>query len=263
MKDSSATGNVFVTHFRVVSAMISREMVTRFGNNPGGYVWALLDPIGNIAFLTLIFSAIARNPPLGTSFALFFATGYIAFSYYRQMESFVSAAIKSNKALLSYPNVAPIDAIVARYILQLVTTTAIAFVVLGFLLQIMRAPVAFDFASIVEAAFAASILGVGAGMTNNVMFAKYPVYERIYAVVNRPLYLISGVFFLPDSLPHPFRELVLINPVIHIVMLFRQGFYPEYRAIGLDLGYLYGWIGIVFFTGMVIFRANAAPLRSN
>jgi capsular polysaccharide transport system permease protein len=260
-KNTNVVRGVFVTHLRVVSAMISREMVTRFGNNPGGYVWALLDPIANIAFLTLIFSAVAHNPALGTSFAMFFATGFIAFSYYRQMENYVSAAIKSNKTLLSYPNVAPIDVIVARYVLQLVTTTAIAFVVLGVLLQTVRTPNTLNFLPIVEAVFAASILALGAGLANNVLFAKYTVYERLYAVFNRPLYLISGIFFLPDAIPHPFREIILLNPLIHIVMLFRQGFYPEYRAVGLDLGYLYGWVAVVFFAGMLIFRANAAVLR--
>ena len=263
MKSAGAARSVFATHFRVVSAMISREMVTRFGNNPGGYVWALLDPIANIAFLTLIFSTIARNPPLGTSFPLFFATGFIAFHYYRSIESFVSAGIKSNKTLLSYPNVAPADVIIARYVLQLATTTAIAVVVLGFVMQFIRNPPVLNFAPIIEAAFAASIMGLGISLANNVLFIKYRIYERLYAVVNRPLYLISGIFFLPDAVPHPFRELLLINPGIHIVMLFRQGFYPEYRAIGLNMPYLYAWVCILFFAGMAIFRANAAAMRSN
>ncbi|MEQ8482574.1 MAG: ABC transporter permease [Hoeflea sp.] len=263
MKNTSVVSTVFATHFRVVSALISREMVTRFGNNPGGYLWALLDPIANITFLTLIFSAIARNPPLGTSFPMFFATGFIAFHYYRSIENYVSAGIKSNKTLLSYPNVAPVDVIIARYVLQLATTTAIALVVLGFLMQVIRNPPVINFFPLVEAAFLASIMALGIAMANNVLFIKYRIYERLYAVVNRPLYLISGIFFLPDAIPHPFRELLLINPGIHVVMLFRQGFYPEYRAIGLDLPYVYTWVIVVFFSGMLIFRTNAATMRSN
>lgn len=45
----------FVTHTRIVSALLIREMSTRFGNKPGGYIWALL---------LFIFQAIAHVPPL-------------------------------------------------------------------------------------------------------------------------------------------------------------------------------------------------------
>ncbi|MBC7312962.1 MAG: ABC transporter permease, partial [Rhizobium sp.] len=38
----------FVTHMRIVSALLIREMSTRFGNKPGGYIWALLDPVAHV-----------------------------------------------------------------------------------------------------------------------------------------------------------------------------------------------------------------------
>jgi capsular polysaccharide transport system permease protein len=253
--------NLLIVHLRVVGAMLAREMITRFGNKPGGYIWALLDPIAHIGFMTLIFSAIARSPALGTSFPLFFATGFIAFQFYRAIETYVSASTKSNRALLSYPNVAPIDSIVARYFLQLGTTTAVAMVVLSFIIYTMRTPPNIHWPPIVEAAFAASILGLGSALANDVLFSKYPIYEKIFTVVTRPLYLVSGVFFLPDGVPHPFREILLYNPLIHVVMLFRQGFYPEYRAPEMDLGYLYTWVAVVFSGGMIIFRSNSASLR--
>jgi capsular polysaccharide transport system permease protein len=253
----------FVTHCRVVAAMIAREMVTRFGNRPGGYIWALLDPVANIAILTLVFGAIARSPALGTSFPLFFATGFLAFNFYRSIESYVAAATKSNKALLSYPNVAPFDAVVARYVLQLATSSLVAIIVLSVILSLLRVSQPIYWPPILEAIFAASILGLGTAMANDVLFSRYPIYERFYSVVTKPLYLLSGIFFLPDAVPHPFREYLLFNPVLHIVMLFRTGFYPEYRAIGLDIDYVCAWAAVVFIAGMFIFRTNAATLRGS
>ncbi|MBD9641927.1 ABC transporter permease [Ensifer sp. ENS07] len=254
--------NYFSAHFRVVAALVVREMSTRFGSKPGGYVWALLDPVAHILLMTLIFRAIARMPALGSSFALFFATGYIAFQFYHAVTGYLNSAIRANKALLSYPNVAPIDAIVARFVLQACTTSLVALVVLGCIVATSRAEVDLHWPAIVEAVSMACTFGLGVAMINVVLFIKYPLYEQVFNILNRPLFLISGVFFLPDSIPAPYREIVLINPLVHIIMNFRQGFYPQYRAAGLDMDYVYRIAFLTMFVGMLVFTLSRRTLRS-
>ncbi|MBB4187368.1 capsular polysaccharide transport system permease protein [Sinorhizobium terangae] len=252
----------FSTHFRVVGALLVREMSTRFGSKPGGYVWALLDPAAHILLMTLIFRAIARVPALGTSFALFFATGYIAFQFYQAMTSYLNSAVRANRTLLSYPNVAPIDTVVARFVLQVGTTSLVAFVVLGTIVATMRVETSLHWPAILEAVAMACLCGLGVAMVNCVLFLKYPLYEQVFSILNRPLFLISGVFFLPDSIPAPYHDLVLLNPLVHIIMGFRRGFYPEYRAIGLDMNYLYGFAFLTLFVGMLVFTLSKKTLRN-
>ncbi|MDK1374542.1 MULTISPECIES: ABC transporter permease [unclassified Sinorhizobium] len=249
-------------HFRVVGALLVREMSTRFGSKPGGYIWALLDPAAHILLMTFIFRAIARAPALGTSFALFFATGYIAFQFYQAMTSYLNSAVRANKALLSYPNVAPIDAVIARFVLQVGTTTLVALIVLGTIVATMRVETSLHWPAILEAVAMACVCGLGVAMVNSVLFLRYPLYEQVFNIANRPLFLISGVFFLPDSIPAPYHDLVLLNPLVHIIMGFRQGFYPEYRAIGLDMEYLYGFAFLTLFAGMLVFTFSSKTLRN-
>ena len=73
-----------IQKFRVLHALILREMVTRYGISRLGYVWAVLEPVGFITLLSLLFSQIAHAPPIGKSFPLFYATGYIAFHWFQQ-----------------------------------------------------------------------------------------------------------------------------------------------------------------------------------
>lgn len=251
-----------VTHMRVVAALLIRETEARFGSKPGGYIWALLDPAAHVFLMTIIFQAIARAPALGASFPLFFATGYIGFQFYQATSTYLNGAVKANRPLLSYPSVAPIDTIAARYFLQLGTTVLVGIVVLGAIIAWMRVPPELAWPAIIEAALIASILGLGMGLINNVMFLRYKLYEQIFGIVNRPLFLISGVFFLPDAIPHPYREIVLFNPLVHVVMQFRVGFYSEYRALGLDLPYVYTFAFLTLFIGMVLFTASSALLRN-
>lgn len=254
--------NHIKTHSRVVAALLVREMSTRFGSKPGGYLWALLDPIAHVAFLSVIFMAIAHTPPLGTSFPLFFATGYIGFQFYQASAGYLNTAVNSNRSLLSYPNVAPIDTISARYFLQLVTTILVALCILWPLVESLKVPPSIDFIHLIEAVFIGSTLALGVGLANNVLFLKYPLYEKLFGIVSRPLFLISGIFFLPDSLPPSARDAVLLNPLAHVVMKFRMGFYPQYRASGYDSGYVWTFALVLLFIGILLFTLFRRALRA-
>ncbi len=250
------------THTRVVSALLIREMSTRFGSKPGGYLWALLDPLAHVAFLSLIFKAVAHTPPLGVSFPLFFATGYIGFQFYQASAGYLNTAVNSNRSLLNYPNVAPIDTVSARYLLQLITTSVVGFCILLPLVASIRIQTSIDYLQLLEAVAIASTLALGAGFANNVLFLMYPLYEKVFGIVTRPLFLVSGIFYLPDSLPSTARDLILYNPLAHIVMKFRMGFYPQYKAPGYDGGYVWALVVSVLFGGILLFTLFRRSLRA-
>nr|WP_307968437.1 ABC transporter permease [Sinorhizobium medicae] len=250
------------TYGRVVVAMIVREMSTRFGRKPGGYLWALLEPAGYIAMMTSIFGTLARTPALGTSFVLFFATGYLGYQMYQAKVVYLSSAVRANKGLLGYPNVAPIDTISARLILQTATTSLVSIVVFSAIFMTLPFVPEINWAHILEAESAAALLSLGVGMFNSVMFVRYALYEQIYAIVTRPMFLLSGVFFLPDTMSPPYRDILMYNPVCHIIMLFRTGLYPEYRATGFDYAYMFEVAVSVLVAGLTVFTFSRGTLRN-
>ena len=254
---------LLVKHTRIVSALVIREMATRFGNKPGGYAWAFLEPAGYVLMMTVVFQAITHTPALGDSFPLFFASGYIGFYFYHATLGYLGGALNGNKALLNYPNVAPVDTVVARFILQMFTNGFVAAAVFILIIHFeMRTTPNINWAPLLEAGTLGGLLALGVGMSNTVLFLKFPFYESVYGIISRPLMLISGVFFVPDNLPHPYSDFVLINPVAHVIILFRTGFYPEYRATGLDLGYLYAFVLASLFSGTLLFSLAAKSLRN-
>ena len=254
---------LLVKHTRIVSALLIREMASRFGNKPGGYIWAFLEPAGYVMMMTIVFGAITHTPALGDSFPLFFATGYIGFYFYNATLSYVGGALGGNKALLNYPTVAPIDTVVARFILQTFTNGFVAVAVFSLIIIFeVRSQPNLNWAPLFQASTLGGLLALGVGMSNTVLFIKFPFYESVYGIISRPLMLISGVFFIPDSLPQPYRDLVLINPIAHIIILFRTGFYPEYRATSLDIGYIYSLVLASLFCGTLLFSVAAKSLRN-
>ncbi|MBC7313280.1 MAG: ABC transporter permease, partial [Rhizobium sp.] len=176
--------------------------------------------------------------------------------------SYLNDALKANRALLSYPNVAPIDTLVARLFLQMGTMSMVAFIVLGVAISTLHMPITLDWIAVLTAVLAAAMLALGVSLCNTVLFLRSPLYEKLYQIAMKPSFMLSGVFFLPDALPHPFREIIAYNPIVHIVMLFRKGFYPEYRASTLDLDYLLSWIFVCLLGGLTLFTISTRTLRN-
>lgn len=256
-KIASETGlYILAQHLRVVAALIIREMQARFGSKPGGYAWAIVDPLAHVLTMTLIFSVFTRTPPLGTDFALFFASGFLPFTFYQGMSSFMAGAVRANKSLFSYPVVSPFDALVARYILQFVTSVVVAITVMLLCTSEASHLHSLDLMLAIEAVWMASLMGLGMGMINIALFERFPLYENIFSIINRPLYLLSGVIIIPDSLPGPVYNILLWNPLVHVVMWFRQAIYPEYSASGFDKLYVLKFASLLLVFGFYLFTMS-------
>lgn len=213
---------------RVLFALLMREMTTRFGRSPMGYLWALIEPAGFIALLSLAFSQIAYSPPVGRSFPLFYATGYIAFSFYNDIAALTGRAVQVNRPLLNYPTVTALDTVLARFVLQVLTGLAVAAVVFAGILAVFADPVRLQPVPLITAFALGAGLGLGVGLVNTTLFALSKSWELVYGVVARPLFLVSAVFYTFESLPAFAREVLWWNPLIHLVGLMRAGFYPIY-----------------------------------
>ncbi|HFQ15233.1 MAG TPA: sugar ABC transporter permease [Rhodobacteraceae bacterium] len=215
---------------RTIVALILREMSTRYGRTPGGYLWGLVEPLAAIMILSVAFSLVMRTPRLGTSFILYYATGYMAFNLYQVLSNTISKAINFSKPLLKYPAVTWVDAVFARFLLNSLTSLLITVILLSGILAVVDNHTVLNFPRIVEALSLAMILGLGVGVLNCALSGLFPLWEIVWSILTRPLFLASGVIFLYDAMPQLAREVLWYNPLIHVVGRMRTGFYSTYTA---------------------------------
>lgn len=215
---------------RSVFALMIREMATTYGRSPGGYIWAFAEPVGGIAMMTLVFAMVAQSPPVGNNFPLYFATGILPFMMYQSSVSKIGAAIRYSKPLLAYPSVTYIDAIVARLLLTILTEIMIALIVIGGIIMLFGLRLNIDYLTCARAVAMAFALGLGIGVVNCYLMSMIPIWQTVWAVLNRPLFIISGVFFLLDPLPEHVRNVLLWNPLAHSIMELRAGIFDTYDA---------------------------------
>ena len=239
---------------RVIFALMLREMNTTYGRSAVGYLWAFAEPILGIILLTAVFSMAMRSPPLGTSFALFYASGVIPFFTYMHTSTKTAGAVRFSRSLLVYPRVTFLDAVVARFLLNALTQAVVAYVLLTFLLLTQDTRAVLDLQAIAASIGMALYLGFGVGAINCVIFSELPSWERIWAILNRPMFLVSGVFFMFDSMPESVQAILWWNPLIHIVGMMRLGLFPTYNGDYISVPYVMSLATIMTVMGLFYLR---------
>ncbi len=240
---------------RVISALVIREMGTRYGRSSGGYVWALAEPLGGVLLLSFAFAMALRSPPLGDSFMLFYATGIIPFNIFNSMARGVAQSVTSNRGLLNYPVVSLLDAVAAKVLLNFVTILVVAIVLLGGIILGGGLHVTFDLGAAALALVMAAAFGTGVGMVNCVLFGFFPTWKNVWSVLTRPLFLVSGIFFIVEIAPPKLREILLYNPIVHSISMMRTGFYGTYDPQYISYAYVFGVsLGLILLGGYLLRR---------
>lgn len=245
---------------RSIVALIMREMSTTYGRSPGGYIWAVLEPAGGIALLSLIFSAGFRHPPFGISFPIFYATGMLPFMMFNDLHGKIATSLLFSKQLLAYPTVTFLDAILARFILNMVTLLLVGYIIFSGCLLLFETRTTLDLPVIVQAYALSALLGLGIGTLNAYSFTRFPVVQRFWSILMRPMFLISGVLIPFGSIPQPYRDYLWYNPLVHLTGLMRAGFYGTYDASYVSVPYVLGISLVCLSIGLVLLRRHHQDL---
>jgi capsular polysaccharide transport system permease protein len=239
---------------RTILALILREMASTHGRSPGGYIWMVMEPLLGIALLSAIFSLGFRSPRIGINFPIFFATGMMPFFLFMDLSGKVAQSITYSRSLLAYPRVTFVDAILARAILSVLTQVLISCIVLTGICLAFETRIVFLIDRAFIAYAMAAALGLGIGLLNCFMFTMFPLYQRAWNVLTRPLVLISGVIFLYESLPEWVQHMLWYNPLMHVTGELRGAFYLQYEAKYVNPAYVFGVALSIGLIGLVFLR---------
>lgn len=248
---------------RTVVALALREMATTYGRSPGGYLWAILEPVGGLAVMTIAFSMAFAAPALGSNFPLFYATGFLPFMLYMDLSVKISQAINFSRPLLFYPSVSYLDSIIARFLLNGLTQLLVFCILMFGIIRFYDIRVILNYPAILNSLGMALALGFSVGTFNCFVLMRFRVWERIWAILNRPLFIISTIFFLLESMPAQFRDILWYNPLVHVVGEMRHGFYATYDAVWISPLYVYGTSLVLTFVGLVFLARYHRELLNN
>jgi len=185
----------FASQCRVIFALMMREIHTLYGKTQLGYLWAIIQTAMGISVMWLFRAICGVSKPHGMNILTFLVVGYVLWGIMTQSILKCMKAIDSNKTLLTFPQVTPIDVMLARCIVilctQIISATTLLFIgyYLGYDFHIS------NIGGLLYALALSFAIGLGMGMTLSSLNSYFPTLERIVPIVFRFLLFASGVMF--------------------------------------------------------------------
>src|SRR5262245_6354258 len=120
---------------RIIFALMLRQMKQKGGETRLGYIWEILEPTVLIVGLSLVLEIRRGYPPVGESYPVFLATGYLPFKAFFFIATDLRKSFSRDSKVLDLPVIHQFDAVLATLSLRTLAT----FVIMVFIMVILNA----------------------------------------------------------------------------------------------------------------------------
>ena len=223
--------------WRVVDALVYRELRTRVSDVKGGFLGVLVQPLGLVAIWVIFLTAINAHRGGSLNVVLFLGSGIILFTIFSQIVNRSITAMEANEALLFYKPVKPIDTVIARTISETgLYTCCLLVICVGtwiVLDQVYMSNLGLFFFTILLAA----CIGFSTGLIFMTVSHLMPAFKQGAIWVPRILWFLSGVPFRYWIFPPWTRVFFVWNPLMHVIELNRKSMSDDYFTPDANLEY--------------------------
>ncbi len=248
--------------FRVIGALLMREVITRFGRSNLGVLWLLGEPILFTLGVATLWSGAGLHASAIVPIVAFAITGYSSVLMWRNAVSSCVSAIQQNINLLYHRNVLVIDVFLARIILEFCGATG-SFIVLTLVFmgaEWIAPPV--DPLGVVLAWAMLTWFGASLAILVGAATAFSDLIKRLWSPISYLLFPLSGAAFMVDWLPPKGQDVVLLLPMVHGVEYLRESFFGRGIVAHYDLAYMAAVNLTLLFLGLMLLAMAARRVEA-
>lgn len=247
--------------WRVIKALMMREMITRFGRENVGVLWLFGEPMLFTLAVSMLWKAAGLHHGSSLPIEAFAITGYSSVLMWRNTASRCNSALIQNQNLMYHRNVRVIDVFFTRILLELAgATLSFALLSLAFIgFEQISAP--HDLLKVVGGWLMMGWFGAALGLTLGTACAYSELVDRFWHPTSYVLFPLSGAAFMVDWMPESARQYILMLPMVHGVEYIREGFFGNVVRTHHDLTYMAAVNLVLTFVGLVLMRGAARQME--
>ena len=247
----------------VVFALMVRDMKSRVGGQWVSFVWTVFEPLAHVLVLVWAFAVMRGMTRDHLEFPVFLVAGLVPFFFFQDIVTRMLDAVEASRGLFAYRQVKPLDALVARALVEALMVLIVYAVSLGLLGWLGYHVVPHDPLGLVLMNLLLFLFGISAGLYLTMLSHDRPRLRKVIRLTFMPLYIFSGIIFNVDSLPRPLIEPLLWNPLLHLVELARAAMISAYVPTqGINPWYPMAWIVGLACAGLLMYRAKQQTLMT-
>jgi len=234
-------------------ALFLRAAVNSLSGARTAWLGLLAEPIVHILIFMFVFTTLRVRTIGGINTAVWIMAGMLSFFMFRRAAASSMLAIEASKNLFAYPQIRPSDPVLVQAVLEgfLMVIVTIILLVSSWMYGLAVIPI--DPLAVFEALFGLWLAGLGFGLIGSVAVGIMPMLGTVLNFNLRILYFLSGVIIPISIIPYPYKDWLMLNPLVHGLEAARLGFAPYYHVpSGLSISYLYGWAIVMIFVGLAL-----------
>ncbi len=251
-----ATATPLVFQYRVLKALVLRDMASRHGANRLGPLLAIITPVVSIAILIVMFGFRGKVVPDGFPLGVFVVTGYPLWQGFAGMYQKAMGVAARTDPLLMFPQITQLDIILSTIILDVATNTVVFGVMCIGVILVFHTQGPADPMGVLLCYWGCMWIGSAVGMILCGLQRAAPLVVQFLNNFMRMGMWVSGVLYSVNRLPSFLWPYLQWNPILHLIEGCRTLWNPNFVAPIFSPTYVIT-IGFVLTTlGFVIERLS-------
>lgn len=241
----------------LISLFVWRDFVSAYKQTILGPAWHIIQPLLTTLVFTIVFSKVARLSTDGVPPFLFYLGGTVAWGYFANNLTKISATFVGNAHLLG-----------KVYFHRLVLPISIAIsnlVTFGIQLGIFLVALAFYFISGANLHLTGWIFctplfllmlagyGLGGGIIVSALTTRYRDLANLVGFGVQLLMYATPVIYPVSSMPERYRWIVNLNPLAPVIEGFKMGFLGSGSVNPIQLAISFGVMLVILAIGLMLF----------
>ena len=218
-----------------IHTIMLREVRCRFAGDPIGYAWAFLVPLLWVGTLMGFFTLLGRAPSIPVDTPAFIATGVVPYVLFRYTIASMARLPNTHRGLLHFAGVRVSDMLFAAAVLELLNAFIILALVWGFIALLFHPIPIHDPLQAYQGILLTAAIGTSFGRFAAVLGMVSDTAKRMIPVILRPMFWISGIFFIATELPPGLMRYLYWNPLLHAIEITRAGVFLDYTSDFADV----------------------------
>lgn len=239
-------------HARIITALMMREVITRFGRQGLGFAWLIGEPLIFTFGVMALWSFTKPSYEHGIRLAPFVMTGYLGIILIRHFISFLTTALQSNIGLLYHRQVTPLHIMSSRILMEFGGATTAYFIVYMALFAFGQVSLPHDYLLVYYGWCLLGFLAAGFGMILTGLSMRFEFIERVTGLIGYLMIPLSGAFAMVAWLPAGVQKYYLMVPFVHCMEMMRDGVFGEFVPTYYSLTYPLGWAAVFNVLGLLL-----------
>jgi ABC-2 type transport system permease protein len=259
--DSSRRGNLafeelrgIIKYHELIFQLARRDILARYKRSFLGVAWTMLNPLGMMLILTVVFSQLFHTIQ---GYPIYILSGLIAWNFFSQT---TSAALQQNVwgGSLLHKIYVPRTAFTVSAILTGLINWILALVPLILVMVILGFPLKITMLFLPISMLILGCFALGIGLLISTLAIFFPDVVEMYQVILIAWMYLTPIIYPMDIIPVAYRSILFtFNPMYYFIQIFRM---PVYDGVVPSTQYLLPALGlaiVVLILGWLVFSAKA------